>query len=141
MARRKKRRGVYHFFIVLPERLYPFSAMVAGSRVRGIRAYESRVRMLERRYGRGHLGVWLHCYRSFFHVVGAVLIIVASALVTQRFFGNQEALYAMLGTATVLISFQEFYYHRREYAQLWGKSVIDWLSWVVPIGIYLFYFR
>jgi hypothetical protein len=139
--RRRKKRGMYHFFIVLPDRLYPFASYVEGEWVRGMRSYEAAERRAERRRGRGHIGVWLNCYRSFFHVAGAVLLIAMSAALTNRLFGSTEALYVMLATATVLITFQEFYYHRRHYAQVWTKSVLDWLAWVVPIGVYLFYLK
>jgi hypothetical protein len=143
-ARRTKKRkefGPYHFFIVLPDRMYPFANQVEGQWVRGIRSYELAVRRAERRLGRGSIGLWLNCYRSFFHLLGSILVIIFAASVTREFFGNEEALYVMLAVATGLISYQEFYYHRRQYEQLWKKSVIDWLSWMVPIGMYLFYWR
>ncbi len=109
--------------------------------VRGLRSYNRAVAKAERRLGRGHFGVWLNCYRSIFHVLGAVAIIVLSTFLAQRFFGSQQAIYTMLAVATFLISFQEFYYHRREYQQLFRKSILDWLSWVVPIGMYLFFLQ
>ena len=140
MARRRK-SGIYHFFIVLPDRLYPFRCEIEGQMVRGMRSYNRAVAKAERRLGRGHFGLWLNCYRSIFHVIGAVLIILLSTLLTQHFFGSTQALYTMLAVATFLISFQEFYYHRREYQQVFKKSVVDWLSWVVPIGVYLFLFQ
>lgn len=140
MARRKK-NGIYHFFIVLPDRLYPFSAMIGGRRVRGRRAYEYKLRRLEAKYGPGHIGVLLNLYRSLFHVIGSIIVIVAFTLLVQRFFGDERALYIVLSAMTLLVTYQEFYYHRRQYGQIWKKGVLDWLSWVVPIGLYLFFFR
>jgi hypothetical protein len=138
MARRRK-RGFYHFFIVLPDRLFPFSATINGRRVRGRLAYEFRVSKIERKYGPGHLGVLINLYRSFFHIVASVAVIILFALLARKFFGDERALYVLLSFMTVLVTYQEFYYHRREYGQLWRKGVLDWLSWMVPIGVYLFF--
>jgi len=136
--RRRKPPALYHFFIVLPDHLYPFRSHIQGKWVRGIRSYNRAVAQAERRLGRGHFGVWINCYRSFFHVLGAVAIIALSAYVANELFGSKQAIYTMLAAATFLISLQEFYYHRRQYEQVFRKSVVDWLSWVVPIGIYIF---
>lgn len=138
MARRKKKGGVYHFFIVLPDRLYPFSAVIDGKRVRGMRAYERTIAYYERKYGRGHFGAFINCYRTFFHIIGSIIVITAIALIAREFLGTERALYVLLSVMTLLVTYQEFYYHRRHYQQLWKKGVLDWLSWVVPIGLYLF---
>jgi hypothetical protein len=45
----------------------------------------------------------------------------------------------LLAAAFIAITFQEFYLQPRVLAQLKAKSVTDWLSWVVPIGMYLFF--
>jgi hypothetical protein len=141
MPRRRRRSAFNHFFVILPNRLYPFSATIAGKRVRGRRAYEFKVAQFERRYGPGHWGFFINLYRSFFHVTGSILVFAAFMLVARNFFGNERALYLTLGAMTLLITYQEFYYHPRVYGQLWRKDVLDWLSWMVPVGLYFFFLR
>ncbi len=140
MAHKPLRRSrVNHFFVILPNYLYPFSAMVGGKKVRGWRAYEYTVSVHERRYGKGHWGVFINLYRSFFHIIGSLIVITLFALIVRELFGTERALYAVLGAMTVAFAYQEFYYHRRVYGQIWKKGVVDWLSWVVPASIYVFF--
>lgn len=137
----RKRTGLYHALVVLPDRLYPFKTEVQGQWVRGIRSYNATFARYQRKYGSGHYGFKLDAYRQLFHLTGSILFLISAAYLSQSFFGGATALYAFLTTAILFISFQEFYLHRRMYRQLWGKSIIDWLAWCVPIGVYFTYVR
>lgn len=133
---KKRRSGLYNALVVLPDVLYPFKTQVQGQWVRGVRSYNATLARYERKYGMGHYGFKLEVYRQLFHLFGSIIFLVAAAYVSQAFFGKTEAIYAFLISAVFLISFQEFYLHRRMYQQLWKKSIIDWLAWCVPIGVY-----
>lgn len=133
-----KRTGLYHALVVLPDRLYPFKTKVEGEWVRGVRSYNATLARYQRIYGMGHYGFKLDVYRQLFHLAGSILFLVVAAYVSQSFLGSTDAMYVLLVVAVLLISFQEFYLHRRMYEQLWRKSVVDWLAWCVPFGIYLF---
>jgi hypothetical protein len=126
---------------MLPNYLYPFSATVGGRRVRGRLAYEHTVLRSEKRYGKGHLGVFINCYRSFFHIIGSVLAVFAFTFLMREFFGVERALYLTLGAMAALITYQEFYYHPRVYGQIFRKSVVDWLSWMVPAAFCVLFFN
>lgn len=123
---------------MIPERLYPFKSNVEGKLVRGIRSYNATNDRIQRKYGNGHLSNKLYAYRQFFHFVGSMLFLVTAAYVSHSIFNSVLALYVFLLVAIFLISFQEFYLHRKMYRQLWKKSVLDWLAWVVPMGVYIF---
>ena len=134
----KKRTGFYRWLVMIPDRLYPFKTDVGGQRVRGIRSYNASLARYQRKYGAGHYGFKLDAYRQIFHLAGSVLYLLVAAYLSQALFGSERALYAFLAAAVLLISFQEFYLHRRMYRQLWKKGIVDWLAWCVPMGMYLF---
>lgn len=131
-------KASYGFFITFPDRMYPFAAMVGGKRVRGRRAYEYAVRRALRRYGMGRIGYRLGLYREVFHFIGSVLFITAATLVSQDLFGSNTAVYVLLIAAIVALAVQEFYLHPKHYGQHFMKGVADWLTWVVPMLIYIF---
>lgn len=133
-----KRTGFYHSLVVLPDRVYPFKTEVHGQWVRGVRSYDATLARYQRIYGMGRYGYKLGVYRQLFHLAGSILFLIGAAYLSQSLFGKSNAMYAFLAAAILLISFQEFYLHRRMYQQLWKKSVIDWLAWCVPLGIYFF---
>lgn len=135
---KKKRTGWYHALVILPDRLFPFKTEVAGQWVRGIRSYNARLARVQRMYGPGRYGFKLDAYRQVFHFVGSILFLVAAAYLSQAYFGGAEAMYVFLAAAILLISFQEFYLHRRMYQQLWKKGMIDWLAWCAPLVAYFF---
>lgn len=134
----KHRTGFYHSLIELPDRLFPFKTEVGGQWVRGIRSYDLRLARYQRKYGVGHYGFKLNAYRQFFHFVGSIAFLIVAGLISEAIFTGSDAMYVFLSTAIALISFQEFYLHRRMYQQLWRKGIIDWLTWCLPFGIYLF---
>ena len=130
----------YSFWVKLPNYFYPFSCLIDGKRVRGRRAYEEALARIQALRGPGSYGYALLAYRQVFHVIGAILFISLSAFISHRLFGSEVALYVLLVTAVLVITFQEFYLHPRYYEQHLPKSVSDWLAWVLPIGAYLFLF-
>lgn len=123
---------------MIPDRMYPFRTQVEGQWVRGLRSYDATLAQVEHLYGAGHYGYKLNIYRQVFHLAGSVLFLITAAFLSETFFGSVNAMSAFLVAAVSLISFQEFYLHRRMYQQLWRKGLIDWLAWVVPMGIYFF---
>lgn len=135
---KKRRRGLYNALVILPDVLYPFKTQIQGQWVRGIRSYNATFASYQKKYGIGHYGFKLNAYRQLFHLVGSILFLIIAAYLSQTLFGKVEAIYSFLIAAVLLVSFQEFYLHRRMYQQLWRKSIIDWLAWCVPIGIYFF---
>lgn len=135
---KKKYTGLYHWLVMIPDRMYPFRTQIEGQWVRGLRSYDATLDQVERLYGPGHYGYKLNIYRQVFHLAGSVLFLITAAFLSQTFFGNVNAMYTFLIAAVALISFQEFYLHRRMYQQLWRKGLVDWLAWVVPMGIYFF---
>lgn len=134
----KKRSGLYHALIVLPDRLFPFKTEVGGQWVRGIRSYNARLAAYQRRYGAGRYGFKLNAYRQLFHLLGAIAFLTVAGFLSETLFTGQDSMYVFLSTAIALISFQEFYLHRRMYQQLWRKGILDWLTWCVPFGLYFF---
>lgn len=135
---RKKYIAWYHWLVMIPDRMYPFKTEIEGQWVRGLRSYDARLAQVEQLYGLGHYGFRLNAYRQLFHLIGSILFLIIAAYISQSLFDSVNALYIFLIIAVCLISFQEFYLHRRMYQQLWRKGVIDWLVWVVPMGIYFF---
>lgn len=131
--------GFYSFWITLPNRFYPFSCLVEGKRVRGRAAYDAVLKRIQEARGEGSYSYALIAYRQVFHVLGAILFISLSALISHRLFGGEVALYVLLAAAALMITVQEFYLHPRYYHQHLPKSVSDWLAWVVPMGTYLFF--
>ena len=132
---------MYLFFMTLPERLYPFASEVGGQLVRGKRSYERAVARALEAHGFDRLGYKLVLYRGTFHFFGSVVFIVLATLVSKELFGSERALYVLLIAAVAALSFQEFYLHPKWYAQPVGKGVLDWLTWVVPIAAYFFFFK
>lgn len=131
-------KSTYDFFITFPDRMYPFAVKIRGKRVRGRRAYELAVRRAIRRYGLGRIGYRLTIYREVFHLLGSILFITFATLLSKDLFGSEIAVYVLLGAAIVALAYQEFYVHPKHYGQHLFKGVADWLTWVVPMLVYLF---
>ncbi len=131
----------YHFFVTLPDRLYPFKKKVDGEWVRGIRAYDAELARAFRTYGTEHYGYSLMLYRQFFHLVGSLIVVYAASYISYHFFGSRTTLFFLLAFATLFITYQEFFLQRRIYHQLYKKAVADWAVWVVPMALYLFLFH
>ncbi len=128
----------YHFCVVFPDHFYPFSEIVEGKRVRFKAAYDQALARMQEDYGYGHYGPKLIAYRSLFHVLGSLLFISFATLISKDLFGSDTALYVLFVLASAFLLFSEFYVQPRTLGQRRGHSLFDWLSWVVPFGVYLF---
>ena len=140
--RRTKRipHPLYHFLVTFPDRMYPFTTLIAGKRTRGLRAYEYRLSLIQKKLGRGRYGLRLSAYRGIFHILGAGMVIVLATVVSQTLWGSDVALPILFVLAMLVITYQEFVLQPRTYEQHLTKGIIDWLSWVAPLGLYLFLF-
>ncbi|HEV7121238.1 MAG TPA: hypothetical protein VGN56_00260 [Candidatus Paceibacterota bacterium] len=129
---------LYHFFVCIPDHLYPFSEVIDGEKVRWKRAYDQALARMNEVGGFGHYGARLIAYRSFFHILGSLLFILFATLVSQDLFGSQVAIYILLGMAAFALIYQEFFLQPRTYGQMRLHSTIDVLSWTIPFAIYLY---
>jgi hypothetical protein len=138
----KKFFGVtYRYFLTIPDRLYPFAVEIEGKRVRGLLSYEAALKRALDTYGLGRMGYKLTLYREVFHFIGSIIFIAGSTLLSNNLFGSEAALYALFIAAVLALSYQEFYLHPRRFGQHAGKGVVDWLVWVIPMVLYLSFFR
>lgn len=141
--RKKKKRIVlnfYYFCVTFPERVYPFASKIRGERVRWQRSYEHTIKQIEKQFGKGRYGIKLSVYRELCHIFGSALFILAATLISNLVWGSTALLPAMFFAAMLAITYQEFYFHPRHYEQRFGKSVVDWASWVIPLYLYLLIF-
>lgn len=130
--------GLYNFCLSLPDRFYPFAEEIEGEKVRFRAAYNQALARIQNERGYGNYGAFLITYRGVCHVVGALLFIGFSTLVSKVLFGSDVALYVLLVLATIALIAQEFWLQPRTYGQMKLHSLIDLMSWVVPFGVYLF---
>ncbi len=130
----------YDFLVSLPDRLYPFRSEVEGQLVRGRRSYEQACARALEVYGEGKLSYTLFLYREICHFIGSVIFIILATVISHRLFGSNTALYVLLASAIMALSYQEFYLHPRRYGQRMPKGISDWLAWVAPMAAYFFFF-
>ncbi len=130
--------GFYNFCVTIPDRLYPFSEIIEGRKVRWRAAYDQALAHMTETRGFGHYGVKLIAYRSLFHILGSLLFILFATLISQDLFGNETAIYILFGMAAFALIYQEFFLQPRTFGQMRLHSIIDLLSWIVPFGIYLY---
>jgi len=130
-------KKIYLFAKTTPDRLYPFKCEIEGKFVRGLDSYTYELNRAFTKYGPIHFGYKLMIYRSFFHMIGAIIFITLAAVISQRFFDGDQALYILFGAAIIALFAQEFYYHPKFYGQLRSKGITDWLTWVIPMMLYI----
>ena len=129
---------MYGYCITIPDRLYPFSEEVNGKKVRWRSAYDQALARIQSEYGYGHYGPWLVTYRGVFHVIGAILFILFSILISKELFGSEGALYLLFSFVAAGILYQEMYIQKHSHGQLLFHSFVDWFSWIIPLVIYLY---
>lgn len=129
---------LYQFTLTIPDRIYPFAEDIEGQRVRFRAAYNRALARIQEERGYGSYGAWLITYRGVCHVMGAVLFIGFSTLVSKQLFGSDVALYVLLVLASFALAAQEFLLQPRTHGQMKMHSIVDLMSWVVPFGIYTF---
>lgn len=130
-------KRLYTFLETLPDRLYPFASEIEGRWVRGRESYTRTLERVYEEYGPNRFGFKLSIYRGACHLFGSIVFLLAATIVSHRLFGSEIALYVMVVAAILMLSVQEFYLHPKRYGQLRGKGVTDWLTWVVPMVVYL----
>lgn len=128
----------YNYCVTIPDRFYPFSEEIAGERVRWQAAYDKALERKQRLYGYGYYGPKLIAYRGLFHMIGAILFIFFSILITHDLFGNEGALYLLFAFAAAAILYQETYVQKRTHGQKLFHSFVDWFSWIIPMVVYLY---
>jgi uncharacterized membrane protein len=79
-------------------------------------------------------------YREIFHLLGAVLFVIFSILISSRLFHSELLPVFLIGFIALALAFQEFYFHPKKYKQTIGKGIIDWMVWIFPMVIYFLYF-
>ena len=132
-------KKLYLYLESIPDRLYPFTSEIEGRFVRGRESYKKAVETAVKKYGPNSLGYKLQFYRGAWHFLGSVLFIVIATLVSQKLFGSEIALYILLGTAIVALFIQEFFSHPARFQQRRLKNFTDWLTWVVPMVLYVIF--
>ncbi len=108
--------------------------------MRGRRSYERAVARALKTYGMGRLSYTLLLYRQLFHFFGSILFIFLATVIAEKFLGSDTALYVLFFAAILALTFQEFYLHPRQYGQHLQKGIADWLAWVTPMALYIFFF-
>lgn len=127
----------YHWLESLPDHLYPFASEIEGKWERGINSYKKSLADAWEKYGEGHNGYKINVYRSTWHVLGSIIFLVLATIAAQYLFNSEIALYVLVAVAVVLLLLQEFVAHPRRYRQLRRKSILDVLTWVLPMVAYL----
>ncbi len=128
----------YDYFVTVPDRFYPFTEEIEGERVRWQQAYDQALAKVQEKHGYGHYGPALIFYRNIFHVIGAVLFVFFSALISHDLFGSEGALYLMFFFAAGGILYGEFVIQPKKLGQKTFHAFIDWFSWVVPMVVYMY---
>ncbi|NCS98997.1 hypothetical protein GW764_02305 [Candidatus Parcubacteria bacterium] len=136
----EKIKKIYYYIIAIPDKLYPFASIIEGKVVRGESSYLDAVKKAFELNGEGKFGMGLMFYRQTFHLIGAVLFVIFSTLISSNFFDNELMPFFLFGFVMVALAFQEFYFHPKKYNQVFKKGFIDWVVWIVPMAIYLIYF-
>lgn len=130
-------KNLYVFIQTVPDRLYPFACEMEGKFVRGRESYKRALEESFAKYGPNHFGFKLTFYRGTFHFLGSVVFILLSTFISQQLFGSETALYILMFVMISGIFIQEFYWQPRQLGQLRYKGIIDWLTWVTPMLLYL----
>ncbi len=124
--------------MTIPDRFYPFSENIDGEKVRWQAAYNQALARVQEEYGYGHYGPLLITYRGLFHVLGAILFIFFSVLISHDIFGSDGALYLLFAFLAAGIFYSELVVQKHHMGQRIFHAFIDWFSWVVPMVIYVY---
>lgn len=134
---KQRLKNFYTFIQTIPDRVYPFATEMEGRFVRGRESYKRALEESFSKYGPNHFGFKLTFYRGTFHLLGSIVFIVMATFISQRLFGSEMALYALMLMMIVGIFIQEFYWQPRQLGQLRYKGIVDTLTWVAPMVLYL----
>lgn len=131
-------KNSYDYCVTIPDRLYPFSEEINGEKVRWRSAYDQALARVQHEYGYGSYGLLLITYRGIFHIIGAVLFVFFSVLVSRDLVGSDGSLYLLFAFVAAGILYQELYLQKHTHGQKLFHSFIDWFSWIVPMVMYMF---
>ncbi|MDQ5901700.1 MAG: hypothetical protein QG580_415 [Patescibacteria group bacterium] len=130
-------KKIYDYLLTFPERLYPFSEELDGQKVTGEKAYKLLAVKNKNKYGDAYAlsSPKLLLWRQVFHVFGSVVIILIADFLFRKvsFFNG----FIFLGLFVFLMFIQEFYLHPHHYEQKFTKGLVDFISWILPIIIYI----
>lgn len=136
---KKLLKRFYLYCESIPDRLYPFTHEIEGKLVRGRESYHKAVEQAIEKFGPNSLGYKIQFYRGAWHFFGSVIFIIIATLISKELFGSDIAIYLLLGIAILFLFIQEFYSHPRRYKQPRRKCYTDWLTWVIPMVLYLIF--
>ena len=129
--------AIHHWLETIPDKLYPFKQEIEGKWVRGIRAYEKVIEEGIKVHGPGKTSYQIMIYRGTWHLIGSIVFLIGVTLLANDLFGSQVALYTLMGAAIVALCLQEFMLHPKRYGQSTSKGIIDMLTWITPMLIYV----
>lgn len=129
--------NLHHWAETIPDKLYPFKQEIEGQWVRGIRAYQKVLDDGIKIYGPGQTSYQIMIYRGVWHLFGSIIFLVGVTLLANHLFGNLVALYALMAAAIIALCLQEFLLHPKRYGQSTRKGIIDMVTWMTPMVIYL----
>lgn len=132
-------KAIYNFILTIPDRLYLLPSDIDGKRQYFLASYNHTKGLCEEFAGSGYCREIL-VWRELFHFLGA-LFCIGIAIALERLFKTPAAGLILLGAVVLWITFQEFYLHPTFYDQKFIKGMIDWLVWIVPIALFLFFRR
>ena len=131
---------LHHWFETIPDSLYPFKQEIEGKWVRGKAAYKQVVERGITLNGPGSLDVTLTVYRGAWHIIGSVAFIIAATTLVHVLNLGDAYIYMLLALATMALCLQEFVLHPRRYNQPLKKGVIDVVTWLTPMAVYILFF-
>jgi VIT1/CCC1 family predicted Fe2+/Mn2+ transporter len=130
-------KNAYAYAQTIPDRVYPFATEMEGKFVRGRESYKRALEESFLKYGPNHFGFKLTFYRGTFHLLGSIVFILMATFLSKQLLGGEMALYALMFMMIVGIFIQEFYWQPRQVGQLRYKGIVDTLTWVMPMLLYL----
>jgi hypothetical protein len=128
---------LHHWLEMIPDKLYPFKQEIEGQWVRGIRAYRKVLDDGIKIHGPGQTSYRIMFYRGAWHLIGSVIFLLGTTLLANHLFGNLVALYVLMVAAIMALILQEFLLHPKRYGQSTRKGVIDVVTWVAPMVVYV----
>lgn len=129
-------RNLHLYLETIPDRLYPFAHKIEGKLVRGRRAYKEKLEQTIASKGVKHIDLHILIYRSVWHFIGALFLVLTITYINEWLFGTAVAFYTLIAIAIVALLLQEFLLHPRRYGQSFSKGVVDVCTWVIPIMLY-----
>lgn len=130
----------YDYIFTFPERLYPFNEKTKEGKVlSGERAYaylkEQNIKEFDDAYSLKAPKLLL--WRAVFHLGGSVvLVFIADQLFKHMSFFNG---FAFLTFVVFCLALQEFYFQPNYYNQKREKGIIDFVTWMLPILLYIIF--